>query len=433
MIAVLSMLPPCVLDVPRELIVSPGWIEKGEEIAAVLREWIERCRADPESRKLGDAMKRSMVIPALCAALAAGCGSPEAKKETTTVQVREYGKTQNGETVSLFTLRNRNGVEAGIIDYGGILVSLKTPDRTGATGDIVLGFDGLEGYLGKHPYFGALVGRYANRIAKGEFTLDGQKYTLARNNGPNALHGGLRGFDKVVWKAAPATDGTQRLVMTHVSPDGDEGYPGELSVTVTYTLTDEDELRIDYAAEVKGKPTVVNLTNHTYFNLAGKGLILDHQLELAAGRFTPVNAELIPTGELRAVQGTPFDFTTPRAIGERINADDEQIRMGGGYDHNFVLDGEAGTLRRFARVTEPTTGRVLEAFTTQPGVQFYTGNFLDGTLTGKGGQVYQKRAGFCLETQHFPDSPNQSAFPSVVLRPGEKHASTTVYRFSRSN
>jgi len=431
-VALFLVFPPCVCDFPKELLASPGWIEKGEEIMAVLRAWMERCQADPESRKLGDAMKRSMVIPALCAALAAGCGrGPETTKETRNVQVSEYGKTAGGEVVRLYTLRNKNGIEVGIIDYGGIIVSLKTPDRAGRMGDIVLGFDSLEGYLGQHPYFGALVGRYANRIAGGRFTLEGVEYKLAQNNGPNALHGGLKGFDKVVWRAEPAADGAQRLVLRHVSPDGDEGYPGQMTATATYTLTDDDELRIDYSA-VSDKATVVNLTNHTYFNLAGGGLILDHELELAASRYTPVNKDLIPTGELRAVAGTPFDFTAPHRIGARINDKDEQLQIAGGYDHNFVLDGAAGEMRRIARVTEPTSGRALEVSTTLPGVQFYTGNFLDGTLKGKGGQVYERRAGFCLETQHFPDSPNQPAFPSVVLRPGAEYKSATVFKFSRS-
>ncbi len=428
----LAVQVPCVQGVPVELAASPGWIEKGEQIASVLREWIARgCTGDPESRKLEGAMRRPALIPLLCAVLAAGCGSgagPARKADG--VKVTEFGKTPGGQTVHLYTLRNKNGIEAAITDYGGILVSLKTPDRKGGMADIVLGFDSLDGYLGQHPYFGTLVGRYANRIAKGRFTLEGKEYTLAQNNGPNALHGGLKGFDKYVWHAEPAGDNAQRLTLRHSSPDGDEGYPGMLNVMVTYTLTDEDELRLDYAATTD-KMTVLNLTNHTYFNLAGAGTILDHELELAASRFTPVNAELIPTGEIAPVEGTPFDFTAPRRIGSRINDPHPQIQAGGGYDHNFVIDGEAGTLRRAAKVTEPATGRVLEVLTTQPGVQFYTGNFLDGTIKGKGGAVYHKRAGFCLETQHFPDSPNQPAFPSTVLRPGLEFTSTTVFKFSR--
>lgn len=375
-------------------------------------------------------MPREVIVPILCAVFAAACGSPPVVKESTNVKVSEFGKTPEGQTVRLYTLKNKNGLEAGIIDYGGIIVALKTPDREGKFGDVVLGFDSLEGYLGKHPYFGALIGRYGNRIAKGRFTLEGKQYTLAQNNGPNSLHGGLKGFDKYIWHAEPASDGRQRLVLRHSSPDGDEGYPGMLNVAVTYTLTDEDELRIDYSATTD-KATVLNLTNHTYFNLAGAGTILDHSLELAASRYTPVDATLIPTGKIEPVAGTPFDFTKPERIGARINADHPQIKAGGGYDHNFVLDGEAGSLRRIARVSEPVSGRVMEVITTQPGVQFYTGNFLDGTLKGKGGQVYEKRAGFCLETQHFPDSPNHSEFPSTVLEPGQEFTSTTIYKFSR--
>jgi aldose 1-epimerase len=375
-------------------------------------------------------MPRSALVPILCAALAASCGqAPAPPQEDKSVKATEFGKTPEGEVVRLYTLRNKNGVEAGILDYGGIIVSLKTPDRKGEFGDIVLGFDNLDGYLGRHPYFGALIGRYGNRIANGRFTLNGEQYTLAQNNGPNALHGGLKGFDKYIWHAEPASDGTQRLRLRLASPDGDEGYPGQMNIAVAYTLTDKNELRIDYSATTS-KPTVINLTNHSYFNLAGQGLILDHVLELAAARYTPVDKNLIPTGELAPVAGTPFDFTTPHAIGARIDDAHPQIQAGGGYDHNFVLDGEAGTLRRIARVTHAGTGRVLEAFTTQPGLQFYTGNFLDGTLKGKGGVIYERRAGFCLETQHFPDSPNQPAFPSTMLRPGEEFVSTTVYKFS---
>lgn len=422
---------PCVDGVPIDIAASPGWIEKGAQITATLHEWwLRGCTGSAESRKLGSAMPRQAIIPVLCALLVGACGSPEPVKESSNVKVSDYGKTPDGKVVRLFTLKNKNGLEAGIIDYGGIVVSLKTPDREGKMGDVVLGFDALEGYLGQHPYFGALIGRYGNRIAKGRFTLSGKEFTLAQNNGPNALHGGVKGFDKYVWHAEPAADGSQRLVLRHSSPDGDEGYPGMLNVMVTYTLTDEDELRIDYTATT-GKTTVVNLTNHSYFNLAGKGTILDHTLELAAARYTPVDGGLIPTGKLEPVAGTPFDFTKPERIGARIDADHPQIKAGGGYDHNFVLDGEAGKLRRIAKVSEPTTGRVMEVFTTEPGVQFYTGNFLDGTLKGKGGQAYQKRAGFCLETQHFPDSPNQPSFPSTVLEPGAEYNSTTTYKFSR--
>ena len=349
-----------------------------------------------------------------------------------TLPKKPFGKTAAGEEVDLYTLRHAGGMEAEIITYGGIVVSLKTADRAGTLADVVLGFDSLDGYLKPHPYFGALIGRYGNRIAKGSFTLNEVKYTLARNNGENHLHGGIRGFDKVVWKARDAsTPEAQRLELSYLSKDGEEGYPGNLSVTVTYTLTNSNELRIDYEATTD-KDTVVNLTNHSYFNLAGQGEgnIHDHVLMINAGKFTPVDAGLIPTGELRAVDGTPFDFRKPAAIGARINDKDPQLIAGKGYDHNFVLSGPAGTMALAARVTEPKSGRVMEVLTTEPGVQFYTGNFLDGALSGKGGKVYQQRYGFCLETQHFPDSPNRPGFPSVVLKPGGRYQTATVYRFS---
>jgi len=312
-------------------------------------------------------------------------------------------------------------------------VAINVPDKAGALGNVVLGFDGLDGYLKSHPFFGVLVGRYGNRIGKAQFTLDGATYTLAKNNGENSLHGGLKGFDKYVWKTreVPSKDGLA-IELTHVSRDGDEGFPGTLSSTVVYTWTDTNSLRIDYTATTD-KPTVVNLTNHTYFNLSGGAspTILEHQLQLMADRFTPVDKGLIPTGELRPVAGTPFDFTKARRIGEAIDlTKDEQIAFGGGYDHNFVLNGQAGTMRPAARVTEATSGRVMEVSTAEPGVQFYTGNFLDGSIVGRGGTKYVKRSGFCLETQHFPDSPNKPAFPSVVLRPGQTYKTSTQYTFS---
>jgi aldose 1-epimerase len=339
-----------------------------------------------------------------------------------------YGKTAAGEEIALFTLVNAKGMEAKIINYGGILTSLQVPDRAGKLDDVVLGFDSFEGYLKEHPYFGAIVGRYGNRIAKGKFTLGGVEYTLARNNGENALHGGLRGFDKAAWRATPKD--ARSLELSHISPDGEEGYPGTLSVTVNYRLTENNELRIDYTA-FTDKNTVVNLTNHSYFNLAGQGTgdILGHQLELAADRFTPIDAGLIPTGELRGVAGTPFDFRQSTAIGARIDGSDEQLGLGQGYDHNFVLTRRGEGPELAARVTEPKSGRMMEVLTTEPGVQFYTGNFLDGSLKGKGGKVYGRRSGLCLETQHFPDSPNKPGFPSVVLRPGQRYQSTTIYRF----
>lgn len=337
----------------------------------------------------------------------------------------------NGESVQLFTLRNKNGIEVSITNYGGIIVSLKTFDGKGLLADVALGFETLERYLQPHPYFGAIIGRYGNRIGKARFTLDGVTYTLAKNNGENSLHGGNEGFDKKLWKARPEPgEGVQALALEYTSPDGEEGYPGTLRTEVRYTLSDDDSLRIDYRATTD-KKTVVNLTNHTYFNLAGQGNgdILNHEIEIRASRFTPVDAGLIPTGELRSVEGTPFDFRKPHRIGERIDAQDEQIRLGGGYDHNFVLDREGAGLSLAARVVEPSTGRGLEVWTTEPGMQFYTGNFLDGTITGKGGKVYPRRSGFCLETQHFPDSPNQPAFPSTVLEPGQEYRSATVWKF----
>ncbi|MCC6590035.1 MAG: galactose mutarotase [Bryobacterales bacterium] len=343
---------------------------------------------------------------------------------------RPFGQTAQGKPVDLYTLTNKNGMEAAITNYGGIVVALKTADKQGRLADVVLGFDSLDGYKKEHPYFGALVGRYGNRIQKGQFALNGKTYKLANNNGPNALHGGLVGFDKVVWTAREVPP--NRLELTHTSPDMHEGFPGNLNVKVTYTLTDANELQIDYEASTD-KPTVLNLTNHSYFNLAGQGNgdVLKHQIRINADRFTPVDSTLIPTGELKAVKGTPFDFTQPHAIGERINqTSDEQIKFGGGYDHNFVLNKTGSGPALAAEVYEPTTGRVMQVLTTEPGVQFYTGNFLDGTLTGKQGKVYRKRYGFCLETQHFPDSPNRPEFPSVVLKPGETYRSTTIYRFS---
>ena len=342
-----------------------------------------------------------------------------------------FGKLPDSTSVDLYTLRNKSGIEARIITYGGIVVSIDTPDRSGKLDDIVLGFDSLSGYVHDSPYFGAIVGRYANRIAKGRFTLDGKTYQLPVNNPPNSLHGGDRGFDKVVWNATPFDSaGGVGLVMTHVSPDGDQGYPGTVRVQVTYTLTDSNQLSVDYHATTD-KATPVNLSNHSYFNLTGGATrdILDHVLTLAADRYTPVDSTLIPTGELAPVAGTPFDFRAPTAIGARINANDEQLRRGRGYDHNFVLVQAASGLTHAAHVFEPTSGRTLDVYTDQPGVQFYTGNFLDGTVHGKKGRAYGFRYALCLETQHFPDSPNEPAFPSTILRPGQEFASRTVFAF----
>jgi aldose 1-epimerase len=340
--------------------------------------------------------------------------------------------TADAQAVDLYTLTNRNGMEARITNYGGILTSLTAPDRNNKFADVVLGFNDLDSYLKGHPYFGALIGRYGNRIAKGRFTLNGVEYKLAVNNGENHLHGGIKGFDKVVWTATPSqTKLGAELTLTYLSKDGEEGYPGNLSVKVVYTLTNNNELRIDYTASTD-KDTVTNLTHHSYFNLAGEGNgdILNHLITLNANRFIPTDAGSIPTGELRNVQGTPFSFLKPTAIGARINGNDQQLQYGSGYDHTWVINGRMGVLRQAASVYEPTTGRVMQVWTTEPGVQFYTGNFLDGTLTGKSGKVYQRRYGLCLETQHYPDSPNQPTFPTTTLRKGAMYKSTTIYRFS---
>jgi aldose 1-epimerase len=366
---------------------------------------------------------------ALAVACLAGCKTTT-EVSAPTMSSEPFGRTQDGTQVTLFTLRNRNGAEARISNYGGLVISLKVPDRNGHMDDVVLGYDTLDGYLKETPYFGALIGRYGNRIAKGKFTLDGKEYTLATNNGPNALHGGLKGFDKVVWEpmALSSSEGPA-LELQYVSKDGEEGYPGTLKAKAIYTLTDDNALRIEFAASTD-KDTVVNLTHHSYFNLAGKGDILNHEVMIRASRFTPVDSTLIPTGELRPVDGTPFDFRKPTAIGARINQADEQLKFGGGYDHNWVVDKTMGKLELMARVYEPTSGRVMEVLSTEPGLQFYSGNFLDGKITGKGGWVYQHRAAFCMEPQHYPDSPNHPNFPSVVLKPGQHYFNTIIYKFS---
>lgn len=347
------------------------------------------------------------------------------------IQKSSYGKTREGQVTELFTLTNRHGMQVVITNYGGRVTSILVPDRQGKLADVVLGFDHPDGYLGSNPYFGALVGRYGNRIAKGKFKLNGVEHKLAINNGENALHGGLKGFDKVTWTAKEFSKNPPAVELTYVGQDGEEGYPGRLTAKVVYTLTDANELRIDYTATTD-KATVLNLTNHSYFNLGGEGHgdILKHEMMINADRFTPVDAGLIPTGELRKVEGTPFDFRKPTAIGARIHDNDEQLKLGGGYDHNFVLNRTGHGLTLAARVTDPESGRVMEVLTTQPGVQFYTGNFLDGTIHGKGGKVYGQRAAFCLETQHFPDSPNHPKFPTTELKPGQAYHQTTTYRFS---
>ena len=331
----------------------------------------------------------------------------------------------------MYTLTNTNGVEVRAMNYGGIILSIRVPDRKGEFADIVLGHDTLEGYIPNPPYLGAIVGRYANRIANGTFTLDGKTYNLPKNDGPNTLHGGIdRTFNKVVWDGE-ALKGKTGVAFSYLSKDGEEGFPGNCKVKVTYTLTDTNELVIEYEATTD-KATPINLSQHSYFNLAGEGTsdILNHELMLNADRFTPVDKNLIPTGELRSVKGTPFDFTTPTRIGARIDDSYEQMVLGHGYDHNFILNSKGTGLTHAARVYEPTSGRVMEVSTTQPAVQFYTGNFLDGTVTGKQGHVYKRRYGLCLETQHYPDSPNHPDFPSTILKPGDTFRSKTVFKFS---
>lgn len=342
-----------------------------------------------------------------------------------------FGNTAEGRPVDLFTLRSANRLELRVMTYGGVIVSLRIPDRDRKLDDVVLGFDSLAPYLAGTPYFGAIIGRYANRIARGSFTLDGETYTLAKNEGENHLHGGIRGFDKVVWEAEPFEGAANRgLILAYTSPDGDEGYPGRLETTVTYTLTDDDELAVDYRATTD-RPTPVDLTQHSYFNLEGAGNsdILDHELMIAASAFTPVDSTLIPTGEIAPVEGTPFDFRKPERIGSRIDADDTQLARAGGYDQNFVLDRKGDGVELAARVTDAGSGRTFEVRTTEPGLQFYTGNSLDGTITGRAGHVYGPRSALCLETQHFPDSPNHPSFPSTIVRPDEEYRSRTIFAF----
>ena len=368
--------------------------------------------------------------------LVASCGNNE-EKNTSTPPASDSTKTASagitsadwgeadGKKVQLFTLTNKNGVQVKISSYGGTITSWVAPDKSGGKGNIVLGFDSLSGYLAKPPYFGATIGRYGNRIANGKFALDGKNYTLATNNGKNSLHGGNKGFDKVVWDAAPATDGTPSLTLSYLSKDGEEGYPGNLKANVKFTLTDDNEVQIEYNAETD-KATPLNLTNHSYFNLSGdvsKG-ILDHTLWIDADKYTPVDTTLIPTGELKPVKGTPFDFTTPHTIGERI------AQVPGGYDHNFVLNRKGTDMQLVAWVKDSTTGRKLEVYTTEPGLQFYSGNFLDGTIKNRDGKPIPQHGALCLETQHFPDSPNQPSFPSTILKPGEKYHTMTKYKLT---
>lgn len=394
----------------------------------------------------------SRVVAALtAAALAVACGPAEqqdekgpssapseeaessAMNEQPTFQESSYGDLEDGTAVTLVTLANGKGIEVDVISYGGIITRLVTPDASGQPVNIVLGLDGLAEYVSSSPYFGALIGRYGNRIAGGKFTLDGTTYQLPINDGENHLHGGDVGFDKKNWAMEPfTTPDSAGVVLTGVSPDGDQGYPGALDTRVTYELNDKNELDIRFTAK-SDKPTIVNLTHHSYFNLAGDGDILDHRLMIPAAHFTPVGEGLIPTGELRPVDGTPFDFREAKAIGADIAADDAQLELGRGYDHNFIVKEQVDDeLVLAARVTEPGSGRVLEVWSVEPGVQFYSGNFLDGTLEGQG-RVYAHRSGFCLEPQHFPDSPNQPDFPATVLRPGETYETRIVYRFSTTD
>lgn len=369
------------------------------------------------------------VLSWLLAVILLGGHVTEAK---TNIKKQPFGKTPEGSAADLYTLTNRKGMEAAITNYGGIVVQLRVPDRKGNLADVVLGYDDLDGYIHDKAFLGALIGRYGNRIAQGKFTLGGKTYSLPRNDGENTLHGGLKGFNRALWRATEleSKDGPA-LQLEYLSKDGEEGFPGNLSAKVIYTLTDENELKIEYSATTD-KETVVNLTNHSYFNLAGAGSgdILQHQVMLRADKFTPVNESLIPTGELRSVQGTPMDFRTPTAVGARIEQDDQQLKYGRGYDHNWVLEsGGSKTPTLAASVYEPETGRMLEVWTTEPGVQFYTGNFLDG-VKGKGGKLYQRRYALCLETQHFPNSPNQANFPSTLLTPGQRYHTVTIYKFS---
>ena len=364
--------------------------------------------------------------------LSTGCATKKccSLKAGSPIVGEPFGTAPDGTPVAIYTLRNTDGMTARIMTYGGIVQSLNVPDKNGYFGDVVLGYDTLDGYLTNSPYFGALIGRYGNRIAKGHFTLNGKTYTLAVNNGSNALHGGLKGFDKVVWKVVHAenTPKGPQLELSYTSPDGEEGYPGTLKVTALYTITRDNGLRLDYTATTD-QATVVNLTQHSYFNLAGHGDALGHVVYINADKYTPVDSTLITTGELRPVAGTPFDFRKPATIGSRVNASDEQIKFGGGIDHNWIINHPLGELGLDARVTEPTTGRVMEVWSTEPGLQFYCGNFLDGTIQGKGGQVYPYRGTVVMEPQHYPDSPNKANFPTTELKPGETYHNVIIYKF----
>jgi aldose 1-epimerase len=362
------------------------------------------------------------------------CSNETKQAETSKSEVKSnvkqepYGKMPDGTAVDIYTLTNEKGMQARIITYGGALVSLTAPDKDGKYADVLMAMDDLDGMRQQDNFFGALIGRYGNRIGKAQFALDGKTYKLPANDGANTLHGGPQGFDKKVWAAKSATSSEgPSLELTYTSPDGEMGFPGTLNAKVVYTLTNTNAVRIDYTATAD-KPTVANLTNHAYFNLAGEGDILAHEVMINADRFTPVDEGLIPTGELKPVKGTPFDFTTATAIGARINQDDQQLKYGKGYDHNWVLNKNDASMTKAAEVRDPKSGRVMEVWTTEPGLQFYTGNFLDGKFKGKG-RTFNLRNAFCMETQHYPDSPNQSSFPSTRLNPGQTYHTTSEYRF----
>jgi aldose 1-epimerase len=375
--------------------------------------------------------KNSVLVILLGLILLSSCNSAKTEQESQTtdslISIRDFGTFDN-EPVKLYTLKNNNGMEVSVMNYGGIIVSLKVPDKAGVMEDVVLGYDSLNQYMTNNPYFGALIGRYGNRIEKGKFNLNGTAYSLPVNDGENHLHGGTQGFDKVYWNIQPDSNA---LILTYTSKDGEQGYPGNLSTEVRYTLTDDNELKIDYLATTD-KPTIVNLTQHSYFNLSGRNSeILNHTLQINADTYLPVDKGLIPTGILAPVEKTPFDFRNAERIGARINDDHEQLKLGRGYDHCWVLNNKDKnkSLSKVATLTDSVSGRQMEVFTTEPGLQFYAGNFLDGTIKGKKGEVYTFRSGLCLETQHYPDSPNKNEFPSVTLNPGEKYVSTTVYKF----
>jgi aldose 1-epimerase len=378
------------------------------------------------NKKMELILLAGVVLAMVCLTGCAGSGG-EPKEQ---ISEEPFGKTPDGKPVQIYTLRNPGGIEARICTYGGIVVSLKAPDRNGRMQDVVLGYDNLAAYIKRNPYFGALVGRFANRIANAKFTLDEKTYTLAANNGANALHGGLKGFDKVVWdsRSVIRAEGAT-LELTYFSKDGEEGYPGNMNVKAVYTVTKDNALRLDYTATTD-KDTIINLSQHSYFNLAGGGDVLNHEVVINADKFTPVDSTQIPTGELRPVEGTPFDFRQPHKIGERIHDPDPQLQVSKGYDHNWVINKGTNDLMLVARVTEATSGRALEVLSTEPGLQLYTGNNLNGTITGKDGRVYQAYGAFCMEPQHFPDSPNQPKFPSTVLKPGKAFHSTIIYKFS---